>query len=184
MPHRRRASASDRRAERPRRRIAEPLWLQTKQHLNLDSNGVCSTSYTMLTKADLEALATARLDDALFLFRAGRASSAYYLVGYAVELALKACIAKAFHPDAIPDRAFVLEIYTHRLTTLLGAAGLKTQFDADSKADPQLAASWGIVSQWTETSRYSLWDSIAAGSLVAAVADQDHGVFQWVKKHW
>ena len=138
----------------------------------------------MLTKADLEALASTRLEDATFLFKAGRSSSAYYLAGYAVELALKACIAKSFQPDAIPDKAFVLEIYTHSLEKLLGTAGLTAQFGADSKADPQLAAAWGIASKWTESSRYSLWDSSATESLIDAIADQQHGVFQWVKKHW
>jgi HEPN domain-containing protein len=138
----------------------------------------------MLTKADLQALASTRLEDALILFKAGRTSSAYYLAGYAVELALKACIAKAFQPDVIPDKAFVVEIYTHSLEKLLGAAGLTAQFTIDSKADPELAAAWGIASKWTEASRYSLWDSVTSGSLIAAIADQHHGVFQWVKKHW
>ena len=64
----------------------------------------------MLTKADLEALATTRLEDAQILLQAQRASSAYYLAGYAIELALKACIAKSFLPNVIPDKAFVTEI--------------------------------------------------------------------------
>src|SRR5436190_12616190 len=97
----------------------------------------------MLTKAVLEALATTRLEDAVFLFQAGRASSAYSLAGYAVELALKACIAKSFQPDVIPDKAFVLEIYTHSLEKLLGTAGLTAQFAADSKADPTVGSSVG-----------------------------------------
>ena len=67
----------------------------------------------MLTRHDLQQLARLRLDDALFLQQVGRSSSAYYLAGYAVELALKACIAKLFQPDVIPDRAFVNAIYTH-----------------------------------------------------------------------
>jgi hypothetical protein len=138
----------------------------------------------MLTKADLEALAETRLQDAILLLQAGRSSSAYYLSGYAVELALKACVAKAFQPNAIPDKAFVNEIYTHSLERLLGTAGLLPPFSTDSKADPQLAAAWGIASKWTESSRYSLWDSISAGSLIQAIGDGQHGVFQWVKKHW
>jgi HEPN domain-containing protein len=138
----------------------------------------------MLTRLDLCSLAETRLDDAQLLLGAGRASSAYYLSGYAVELALKACIAKAFLPDTIPDKAFVNEVYTHSLERLLGTAGLKAQFDTDSKADPNLAAAWGIASQWTESSRYSLWDAVTAANLINAIADQTHGVFQWIKKHW
>lgn len=138
----------------------------------------------MLTKADLEALAETRLEDSIFLLRAGRASSASYLAGYAVELALKACIAKSFQPNAIPDKAFVNEIYQHSLEKLLGVAGLLQDFNVDSKANPSLAAAWGIASKWTETSRYLLWDAISAGSLVGAIGDPQHGVFQWVKRHW
>jgi len=82
----------------------------------------------MLTKADLEALAETRLKDAILLLQAGRSSSAYYLAGYAVELALKACVAKAFQPNAIPDKAFVNEIYTHSLEKLLSTAGLLPVF--------------------------------------------------------
>ena len=137
-----------------------------------------------LTKPDLEALAETRLQDALLLFQAGRSSSAYYLAGYAVELALKACVAKAFQPNAIPDKAFVNEIYTHSLEKLLSTAGLSPLFSVDSKADPELAAAWGIASKWTESSRYLLWDTISAGSLIGAIGDPNHGVFQWVKKHW
>jgi len=138
----------------------------------------------MLTRLDLCSLAEIRLDDAQFLLGAGRASSAYYLSGYAVELALKACIAKAFLPDTIPDKALVSQVYTHNLEGLLGTAGLKAAFDTDSRADPNLAASWGIASQWTESSRYSLWDPITAANLINAIADQTHGVFQWIKKRW
>jgi HEPN domain-containing protein len=138
----------------------------------------------MLTKTELEVLAETRLQDAIRLLQTGRSSSAYYLAGYAVELALKACVAKAFQPNAIPDKAFVNEVYTHSLERLLGTAGLLPPFKADSKADPQLAAAWGIASKWTESSRYSLWDSISAGSLITAIGDPQHGVFQWVKKHW
>ena len=72
----------------------------------------------MLTKNDLERLAQIRLEDALFLFAANRSSSAYYLAGYAVELALKACIAKLIQPNVIPDKAFINAIYTHKLDSL------------------------------------------------------------------
>lgn len=125
-----------------------------------------------------------RLEDALLLLQAGRSSSAYYLAGYAVELAFKACIAKSFQPNVIPDKAFVLAIYTRSLRDLLSTAGLLQNFQAAAKADPQLARAWGVVSRWTEGSRYELWDSGAATTLLTAIQDQQHGVFQWLKKYW
>lgn len=138
----------------------------------------------MMNKADLEKLALLRLEDAIFMLQANRCSSAYYLAGYAVELALKACIAKLVQPNTIPDKAFINAIYVHKLDSLLGVAGLKHSFDTDSKADPQLAAYWAIASNWSEESRYAFWDSFAAASLVEAIHEPTHGVFQWVRKHW
>ena len=138
----------------------------------------------MLTKNDLERLAQIRLEDALLLFTANRSSSAYYLAGYAVELALKACIAKLIQPNVIPDKAFINAIYTHKLDSLLYTAGVRPQFDQDIKSDTQFAAYWAITNNWNEESRYEFWDQISAATLLESVNEKDHGVFQWVKKHW
>lgn len=138
----------------------------------------------MLAKSDLEKLAQLRLDDSLFLFQANRSSSAYYLCGYAVELGFKACIAKLMRADVIPDRSFINAIYTHRFENLLSAAGLKPQFDGETRSDPQFAAYWAIASKWTEESRYEFWDPVTTGTMIQAVHDPSHGVFQWVRQHW
>ena len=138
----------------------------------------------MLSRNDLQKLAQLRLEDSIVLYQAGKSSSAYYLAGYSIELALKACISKLFQPDVIPDKAFVQAIYTHSLESLLNVAGLLPQLKEDSKNDPQFAAYWGIVSKWGETSRYQFWDSVTAATLIQSINDPDHGVFQWVKKHW
>ena len=138
----------------------------------------------MLAKADLQSLAQMRLDDSVFLLQSNRCSSAYYLAGYAVELALKARIAGQFQSNAIPDKSFVNAIYTHRLDTLLSTAGLRSEFDIDSKADPQLGAYFAIASNWSEESRYAFWDPFSAASLVEAIAEPTHGVFQWIRARW
>lgn len=138
----------------------------------------------MMTKADLEKLALLRLEDAIFLLQANRCSSAYYLAGYSVELALKACIAKLVQPNTIPDKAFINAIYVHKLDSLLNTSGLRAAFDEAAKADPQFAAYWAIANNWSEESRYAFWDPFAAASLIQAIHEPNHGVFQWVKKHW
>lgn len=138
----------------------------------------------MMTKSDLEKLALLRLEDAIFMLRANRCSSAYYLAGYSLELALKACIAKLIQPNAIPDKAFINAIYVHKIDSLLGLSGLRPLFDADAKNDPQLAAHWAIANNWSEDSRYAFWDPFTAASLIQAIHDPDHGVFPWVKSHW
>ncbi len=138
----------------------------------------------MLTRTDLQRLAQLRLEDATFLLRANRSSSAYYLAGYSVELALKACTAKLVQPDTIPDKAFIIAIYTHKLDSLIATAGLRPTFDTDTKADPQFAAFWAITNNWSEESRYEFWDTVSAATLLQAITDPSHGVFQWVKRHW
>ncbi|MBT4199398.1 hypothetical protein [Desulfobacula sp.] len=46
----------------------------------------------MLAKNDLKTLSQARIEDAIVLYKAGKFSSAYYLAGYSIELAIKVCI--------------------------------------------------------------------------------------------
>lgn len=138
----------------------------------------------MIAKTDLEKLAQVRLDDAVLLFQNGRHSSAYYLAGYSIELALKACIAKTFQPNVIPDKAYVNAIYTHSLNDLLKTAGLFPAFQVAQRGDPHLAAAWGVVSNWTEASRYEMWDPISTATLLAAIQNPQHGVLEWLKRHW
>lgn len=138
----------------------------------------------MLTRSDLQRLARVRLDDALFLLQENRSSSAYYLAGYSIELGLKACISRLVQPDTIPDKGFINAVYTHKLDSLISTAGLRPEFEDDIKADSQFAAYWAIANNWSEESRYEVWDPISAATLLQAIHDKNHGVFQWVKRHW
>jgi hypothetical protein len=138
----------------------------------------------VITKKDLQTLAETRLGDAQLLLQAGRYSAAYYLAGYAVELGIKARIAGVFQADMIPEKSFVNAVYSHKLDELVGLAGIKRQLQDDMRSDPVLSAAWGIASKWDETSRYEMWDQFAAASMLQAVGDENHGVLQWLKKHW
>jgi hypothetical protein len=138
----------------------------------------------MVTKKDIEELAQTRLADAIHLFQGARYSAAYYLAGYAVELGIKACIAKFFQANVIPDKAFVTATYSHKLDDLLGLAGIKQEFQDEAKKDSILSAAWGVASKWNETSRYDIWDQFAAASMIQAVEEPNHGVLQWLKKRW
>ena len=84
----------------------------------------------------------------------------------------------------IPERSFVNAVYSHKLDELLGLAGIKKQLQDDMKGDSILAARWGVASKWNEASRYEVWDSFAAASMIEAVGDPEHGVLQWLKKRW
>jgi HEPN domain-containing protein len=67
-----------------------------------------------------------RIREAKILLDAGEFDGAYYLAGYAVECALKACILKRlsdYWPDE-SDRKMLEKCYTHDLEHLLKAADL------------------------------------------------------------
>lgn len=137
-----------------------------------------------LTKAVLEQLAVARVAEAGHLLNSGYFSGAYYLGGYAIELALKACIAEAFQPRIIPDKRFVERIYTHDLVKLVDLAGLERHRIERSKRDSKFAEHWEIITAWSESARYDISVETTARGVVDALRDRDHGVFEWIRSYW
>jgi len=139
-----------------------------------------------ISKNDLISLSAIRLREAKLLLDGGEYSGAYYIAGYSVELALKACIAKNFRADALPDKTFVKDIYDkgHDLEKLIGLAGLKIELDKEVKINSLFKGNWGFVNNWKAEARYEFWDKINAITLYNAIADPIHGVLQWVKKYY
>lgn len=76
------------------------------------------------------------MPDAQVLLAAGQRSAADYLPGYAVEFALKACIARMTNLHDIPERERVVKSYTHDVENLLAVAELRELRHADAKANP------------------------------------------------
>ena len=138
----------------------------------------------MLSRNDLQRLCQVRLEDATLLMQAKKSSSAYYLAGYAVELAIKACISRMFQSDVIPDKGFVNAVYTHNLEALMNMSGLLPELKARMKEDAVFGSLWGVVSKWNESSRYEFWDPVSAATLLSAIVDEEHGVLPWLKTHW
>lgn len=135
-------------------------------------------------RAELQAVAQAKLDDARLLYTHGRYSNAYYLAGYSVEIGLKACIARQITADVIPDKDFINQTYVHKLRTLVGVAGLSQELQNRERNDPAFAASWAIVAEWNPEVRYEGVDAHSAGLLITAIADGTAGVFPWIKTYW
>ena len=137
-----------------------------------------------MRRADLQAIAQAKLDDALLLLRNGRFSNAYYLAGYAVEIGLKACIAKQINAETIPDKAFINDIFKHGVRELIGVAGLSGELSEKLANDNSFAANWAIVAGWNPGVRYDSVDRYSAEFMIQAVADNSSGVFEWIKARW
>lgn len=112
-------------------------------------------------------------------------SGAYYMCGYVVECALKACICKntkQFDFFVSPEKA--RGAWSHDFDKLMKAAGLESEFSAARAADTQLDLNWKSVENWSPDSRYEQQDQQTAGELLAAVSDPDHGVLSCIRQLW
>jgi HEPN domain-containing protein len=91
-----------------------------------------------LNRRDFQRLALVRLDEARVLLEAEKFEGSYYLSGYVVECALKACIAKKTQRHDFPDKALTNSSYSHELTTLLRCADLDALLELEFSKRPQL----------------------------------------------
>ncbi len=135
-------------------------------------------------RKDLQQLSRIRLQEARALAKLGMNDGAYYLAGYSVECALKACIAKLTQRHEFPDKERAFTSYTHNLRELLRAAQLEKALLEQSKGDAVFRYNWEIVQLWSEHSRYATTDAATARSLIGAVGDRNYGVLRWVRLHW
>jgi hypothetical protein len=127
------------------------------------------------THADAWQLAT--------LSKTGNQQGAYYLAGFAVECALKACIAKKTRRHEFPaDTEYTRKVYSHNLEQLLKLAHLDVQLETDMEARPQLADNWAFVRDWRVESRYQT--SKLGGKQMTLAVNSPDGMLQWIKLHW
>jgi hypothetical protein len=138
-----------------------------------------------VNRRDFQALTTTRLTEAQVLLDAGMFDGAYYLAGYAVECALKACIARQTRMHDFPPKPVeVRGMYVHNPVDLVRAADLKKILADRIRACPFFDDNWTIVTEWSEESRYDRWSPDRASRLIAAVSDPQHGVLRWLREHW
>lgn len=108
--------------------------------------------YEMLSTADLISIAEARLQDAEALCKAARFDGAVYLVGYAVEIALKARICRTLawthYPATRGEFDGLLSFKTHDLDILLRLSGI--ELDMKSK----YMTEWSSIIGWDPEARY------------------------------
>ena len=139
-----------------------------------------------LTRTDLQQLADVRLAEAGALLAVGMWDGAYYLAGYAIEFALKACIMAYVERSGVifEDRKFSEKCWTHDPNALVDLAQLEPAHAAEMAANPAFKLNWRTVERWKETSRYARNTEAAARALLAAISDPTHGVLPWIKRHY
>ncbi len=137
------------------------------------------------SQAEFQVLAEQRLVEAKALLDLEKWDGAYYLAGYAVELALKACIIKTLMvTDAFPKGDFSKDCYTHSIVTLVKQAKLDDALKLAQDADPEFQSNWVIAKDWNEEKRYHRINQDEAETLYVAIADFKHGVLPWIKTQW
>lgn len=138
-----------------------------------------------MNRFQLQQLAESRIQDAAALLAAGRWAGAYYLAGYAVECALKACIARLTTQDDFPPKVkFVQDCYSHAVEKLLKAAGLKPDLDAATAANVVLYGNWEIAKDWDEATRYEQKTQADAQALYDAITNTPDGILPWIRVRW
>jgi HEPN domain-containing protein len=139
-----------------------------------------------VNRTEAKRFAEAWIVDAKALLDAGRWHAAYYLIGYAVECGLKACILAYIDNTGIifRDKKFAEKCYTHDIEALVKAANLETTRGLDMQANPDLAANWQRVKDWNVDIRYQERGEAEARRLYEAVTDSANGVLPWIKARW
>jgi HEPN domain-containing protein len=136
-----------------------------------------------LNRIQLQQLAEERIRDAEALLNAAQWSGAYYLAGYSVECALKACIAKLTNQHDFPNKDLAVRSHTHKIQDLVKLAGLDAQHTA-KVTNPRFAANWLLVQAWDEKARYGQWSEAEARAIVTAITDLASGVMPWIRANW
>lgn len=136
-----------------------------------------------MKRKDLQLLAETRLGEAQVLFQNRRFNGAYYLAGYAIECAIKACVARKTQRFDFPDKSLAIQVYTHDLTDLLKPTELTQIFKDEFRIDPALKVKWVIVKDWSEQSRYGTHGRNKAKVMLDAIAGPQ-GVLACIKKYW
>jgi hypothetical protein len=139
-----------------------------------------------VNRMDFQLLADVRIEEsrALLNLPAPMPDGAYYLAGYAVECALKACICLKYAQYDWPEKKFVADSHTHAVLDLVRLAGFADQRVADAASDLAFAENWQIVKDWGEHTRYERHSLVKARRMFDAVDNNANGVLSWIKARW
>jgi HEPN domain-containing protein len=138
-----------------------------------------------MNRSSFQEISKIRVKEASALLNASHYPGAYYLMGYAVECALKACVARQVKQYDFPDKNLAIKAFTHDLEKLIRVAGLAPDFEMDRKTNQILDLNWAVVKDWSEAARYELGITEAeARDLYSACTARKNGILSWIRKRW
>ena len=138
-----------------------------------------------MTRTDLQDLAELRLREANALLASGNPCGAYYLAGFSIECALKACIARKTLEFDFPDKVLATKAFEHSPVKLIKVADLESDIALQLQSNPTFFDFWSIVTAWNVDRRYELNTTVGeAPKLINAIEDPANGVLKWLKNYW
>jgi HEPN domain-containing protein len=137
-----------------------------------------------MNRDDFQKLTKLRLKEARTLISNKNFDGAYYLSGYAVEFAIKSCIAKKTNRYDYPDLETVKKSHQHNLLNLIQVAGLLRALNAEINSNANFSTKWNVVKDWRETSRYEIHDKQKAKDIYNSIVNRKNGVLRWIKQYW
>lgn len=150
----------------------------------------------MPSRAELHTLTYQRIDEAKVLLPLNFADAAFYLVGYSIELALKAAVCRTldqndfYQPDRgnkaaryVQDRIF-REFKTHNYSDLLVLSGLSAKFETAREVDVSLNDAWEQIDymSWSEQVRYQ--SGTKSPVEVYDFLNAVETLVQWISNYW
>lgn len=144
-----------------------------------------SNTKALATASILKTLALERLQEAEYLIGNGHVGGAYYIGGYAIELALKAVVCKKlnieiFDKEEVP-RHISKSFMIHDLSDLVILAGVANDLENACMESYTFQVSWSRVSDWSEQLRYELACQTEKAEVFILSLKI---VLKWLQKYW
>jgi len=141
----------------------------------------------MANHQQLREISKARLRTAEILLDNFDFDGAVYIMGYALECALKAVICKNLNLLNYPDKGSkdIENIFkTHKFDILLILSGMENDFSL--KSPKKRYENWSELTKWTTDIRYEpvgTRTATEAKRMYNALVEKPHGVITWIKRH-
>lgn len=146
----------------------------------------------MNSAQEIKDLVQLRLQEAHALLAMGHPDGAYYLGGYALELALKAIICKnwdvgdLFADSNVHPKESIRVLKVHDLSRLLLFSGLIEKHKIEKRSNIIFSTYWNYVEKWHESARYDQgkYSTHEVQIFLNSIDDPSNGILTWLKKHW
>lgn len=138
-----------------------------------------------MNRSQLQEVSRLKQKEAAALIKSGCFSGAYYLLGFSIETALKACIAKKVSRFDFPDKEFTSKTHTHDPEQLLRLAGLELQLKAEMQINSSLQLNWAVAKDWKVSSRYETnFSELDVKEFYSACTARKNGILPWIRTRW